>query len=237
MKKTIPVLLLVLFFLVGCRQGGGPTPATIDSNTEAQTMSERILLTPDQLISMANLPQEQYEAAYLQRFISYYHITESNVGKLNIERLLADYEAYGEVRDVSSIFTEPPSDTFPGNPEEITAIAFYKNYNTSIDSVYYDFTELACYRAKYDDVFSNLNRFSPISLTAAEADELRKTIVDLGVLEWKDTKSSQMIVDPQTICIAIRFADGSLFRASASGILSECAPSNYEAVCTLLFAE
>ena len=198
-------------------------------------MNEQKQLTPSQLISIAGLPKNQYDTDYLQRFIDFYDISESNVHSLNIELLLSDFDELDNAIDVRSIFTDTPTELVSPNPKNITAIAFYKNVNTDIFSVYYDFTDLACYKAKNIDLFYDLSQVDPLTLTEARADEIRNNLVELGTLEWQDVQAAEKLSDPQSMCIAIRFSDGGLFRASASGILSKCAPANFESVYTLLY--
>ena len=243
MKKTVIAVFILLSFLFGCQAGNHPNSASTGSTKEEQTtmeeqtMSQTKQLTPSQLISIVGLPQNQYDTDYLQRFIEYFDISESNVHSLNIELLLSSFEELDNAIDVRSIFTETPSASVSADPEQIIAVAFYQNINTGIDSVYYDFETLSCYKAKDIDLFYDLSQVSPIALSAPEAESIRSRIIELGVLDWQSFKKIEDISDPQSMGIAIRFADGSLFRVTASGLLYKDGPSHYAEVKDLLLGD
>ena len=200
-------------------------------------MHDRKLLTPNQLATMANLSLDQYDTEYLQRFINYYDLAEDNVNSLNIELLLSDFDALDQAINVQSIFTDPISEPLGQKPENITNVALYINTNTSIESVYYDFPKSVYYKAQDMDLFFDLTQASPKTVSAQELATIQDCIVELGVLDWKDKKTNEDNPDQQSMCIAIRFSDGSLFRVSASGILSECELTNFEEVYALLLGQ
>lgn len=245
MKNHSFIILLVsallIMFFAGCNSVSGNEPAhiisTVNQTMEEQTMEERSLLTPEELIKMANLPQNMYERDFLERFINHYFITQKNFDAAKVERLLPFFEEIEQQIDVQSIFRENTSEAVSADPSAITVIAFYENINTGIDSVYYDFQALECYRGPNIDVFRDLTQVKPRSMEFTEATALREKLIDFGVLDWVDTESHEEIDDPQAMCLAIRFQDGSLFRVSASGLLYEDGPAHYSEVRDLLLGD
>ena len=195
-------------------------------------------LTPSQLIEFAGLHEGQYSNELLERFIRYYDITVQNVQSLNIELLLSEFAKTKPIKDVSSIFSEDTTDITTRFAEDIIAIAFYENINTSTHCVYYDFTTNLWYKANDMNMFSDLLQIEPKVLASDETEALREAIISSGVLQWKNSTTMEPdISDPQSMCIAIRFSDGCVYRTEATGVLSECGFSQYETLRELLLGD
>lgn len=195
-------------------------------------------LTPLQLIEFAGLHEGQYSNELLERFIRYYDITVQNVQSLNIELLLSGFAKTKPIKNVSSIFSEDTTDITTRFAGDIIAIAFYENINTSTNCVYYDFTTNLRYKANDMNMFSDLLQIEPKVLASDEAEALREAIISSGVLQWKNfTTMEPDISDPQSMCIAIRFSDGYVYRTEATGVLSECGFSQYETLRELLLGD
>lgn len=236
MKKILFQLLLIALLLSGCYQGAETGAATMQQTTEGEaTMQSNNQLTPSQLIEFADLQEGQYSEELLERFIRYYDISAQNVQALNIELLLSEFAKMESTVDVRSIFSEETSDVTTELAKDIVAIAFYENINTNTYCVYYDFVANLRYRADDMGLFANLLQVVPEKLTSDEAKNLRETVIRAGVLQWENTTALRTdIADPQSMCMAIRFSDGRVYRTEASGILAKCGLPQYEALRDLL---
>ena len=202
-------------------------------------MSEYVLITPQDLIDqlgVENLTDLEYDEELLQRFIECYQMTKEDLNDRHLKQMLGGFILNETAVNVSDIFTTETSESVPTSPKDISLIAFYRNISTSFDCVYYDFTTLSRYISSEGFLFYNLNNVKPEQLTEQKANDIREQLVALGVLSWNESyESKDQITDPQSMCIAIRFSDGSLFRSSATGILSKCVPETYYQVYSLLF--
>ena len=90
---------------------------------------------------------------------------------------------------------------------------------------------------------SNLYLFSDLNQTEPEdyedGEKLAGELERHGVFSWKsamDEDKNGEITDPQSMTLAVEYADGTVFRVSASGILSQALPEEYGEVRDMLLS-
>ena len=225
--KTVILLIMALALLaVGCSAGAEEKNGNLK---EGENMETEKLLTVDELIRLSGIAEADYSDVDLQQFIEDYAITEENVESLNIKLLLENYD--GE-EDVSDIFAGTAQERTENFTAGVTAIAFYENVNTGTECVYYDLAAGERYRASDCFLFSDLGQ--------AEAEPYGdgKMLIDkmdsLGVFSWKSSSDPEFLEDAQSMELAVKYEDGTVFHVSSTGILSQLFPDTYTEIRTLL---
>jgi len=225
--KTVILLIMALALLaVGCSAGAEEKNGNLK---EGENMETEKLLTVDELIRLSGITEADYSDVDLQQFIEDYAITEENVESLNIKLLLENYD--GE-EDVSDIFAGTAQERTENFTAGVTAIAFYENVNTGTECVYYDLAAGERYRASDCFLFSDLGQ--------AEAEPYGdgKMLIDkmdsLGVFSWKSSSDPEFLEDAQSMELAVKYEDGTVFHVSSTGILSQLFPDTYTEIRTLL---
>ena len=227
--KTVILLIMALALLaVGCSAGAEEKNGNLK---EGENMETEKLLTVDELIRLSGITEADYSDVDLQQFIDDYAITEENVDSLNIKLLLENYDGE-ERRDVSDIFAGTAQERTENFTAGVTAIAFYENVNTGTECVYYDLAAGERYRASDCFLFSDLRQ--------AEAEPYGdgKMLIDkmdsLGVFSWKSSSDPEFLEDAQSMELAVKYEDGTVFHVSSTGILSQLFPDTYTEIRTLL---
>ena len=68
----------------------------------------------------------------------------------------------------------------------------------------------------------------------SDGKDLIKKLDEQDVFSWESSSSNEEIMDAQFMTLAIEYEDGTVFRVSASGILSDLLPDSYETVKNIL---
>ncbi len=229
-KKRIAFLALaVLMSVSGC--SGSTQNGDVDHKEEENMDTEKKLLTADELIRLAGISEEQYRDVDLEQFIKDFEITEDDIETLNIGLLLEEYSDT-ETEDVSDLLRGGITERTSDFTEGVSAVAFLENINTDNECVYYDLEEGKRYRASHAYLFSDLSQTE--AETYAEGQQLVDALDEQGVFSWSSQSSEEEIVDGQYMVLAVAYDDGTVFRVSADGILSQLLPDSYAAVRDML---
>ena len=229
-KKRIAFLALaVLMSVSGSR--GSTQNGDVDHKEEENMDTEKKLLTADELIRLAGISEEQYRDVDLEQFIKDFEITEDDIETLNIGLLLEEYSDT-ETEDVSDLIRGEITERTSDFTEGVSAVAFLENINTDNECVYYDLEEGKRYRASHAYLFSDLSQAE--AETYAEGQQLVDALDEQGVFSWSSQSSEEEIVDGQYMVLAVAYDDGTVFRVSADGILSQLLPDSYAAVRDML---
>ena len=220
MKKLILILVTILV-VTGC----------VNTENKAKKNKKEDLITVEELIELTDISKEEYENIDLKRFIEDYEITRENIDTLNLERLIEEYPD-DKIQDVSGLLDSKVKNRKSDFTKNVTAIAFIENIGTNNESVYYDLKEEKRYRGSNINLFSDLNQVEPEIYS--DGKEIVKKLDEQGVFSWKSKASKEEIIDGQHMTLAIEYKDGTVFRISASGILSELLPDSYEIVKNIL---
>ena len=123
-----------------------------------EMLSEQSLITPEELIRAAGLTKEQYRGVDLEQFIEDFAITEEDVDTLNIPLLLEEYEPERKfgMYDVSYLLEDDIEERTSDFTENVYAIAFMENRNTSTECVYYDILDSKRYQTSDAYLFDDL---------------------------------------------------------------------------------
>ena len=227
-KKIAFLALAVLVSVSGC---SGSTKNENADHKEEENMDTEKLLTADELIRLAGLSEDQYRDVDLEQFIEDFEITEENVGSLNISLLLEEYSD-AEPEDVSDLIRGEITERTSDFTEGVSAVAFLENINTDNECVYYDLEEAKRYRASHAYIFSDLSQTEAETYT--EGQQLIDALDEQGVFSWSSHSSEEPVVDGQYMVLAVEYDDGTVFRVSADGILSQLLPDSYAAVRDML---
>lgn len=228
-KKRIAYLALaVLMCVSGC---GGSTANENADHKEEGNMDTKKLLTEDELIRLSGISEDQYRDVDLEQFIKDFEITEDDIETLNISLLLEEYSDT-EPEDVSELLRGEITERTSDFTEGVTAVAFLENTNTDNECVYYDLEKRTRYRASYAYLFSDLSQAEPE--TYAEGQQLVDELEEQGVFSWSSQSSEEPVIDGQYMVLAVAYDDGTVFRVSADGILSQLLPDSYAAVRDML---
>ena len=229
-KKRIAFLALaVLVSVSGC--SGSTQNGDVDHKEEENMDTEKKLLTADELIRLAGISEEQYRDVDLEQFIKDFEITEDDIETLNIGLLLEEYSDT-ETEDVSDLLRGGITERTSDFTEGVSAVAFLENINTDNECVYYDLEEGKRYRVSHAYLFSDLSQAE--AETYAEGQQLVDALDEQGVFSWSSQSSEEEIVDGQYMVLAVAYDDGTVFRVSADGILSQLLPDSYAAVRDML---
>ena len=192
-------------------------------------METEKILTVDELIRLSGITEADYRDVDLQQFIEDYAITEENVESLNIKLLLENYDGEEDVSDIFAGTAQERKDDFTTG---VAAIAFYENVNTGTECVYYDLAAKERYRAADCFLFSDLDQ------TEAEPYGDGEMLIDkmdsLGVFSWENSSDPEYMEDAQSMELAVKYEDGTVFHVSSTGILSQLLPDTYTEIRTLL---
>ena len=228
-KKRITFLALaVLMCVSGC---SGSTVNKNADHKEEENMDTKKLLTEDELIRLSGISEDRYRDIDLEQFIKDFEITEDDIETLNISLLLEEYSD-AEPEDVSELLRGEITERTSDFTEGVTAVAFLENINTDNECVYYDLEEGKRYRASYAYLFSDLSQAEPETYT--EGQQLVDELEEQGVFSWSSQSSEESVVDGQYMVLAVEYDDGTVFRVSADGILSQLLPDSYAAVRDML---
>ena len=226
-KKTVILMIIALSLLAaGCSTGAKEKSGNLK---KVERMETEKILTVDELIRLSGITEADYRDVDLQQFIEDYAITEENVESLNIKLLLENYDGEEDVSDIFAGTAQERKDDFTTG---VAAIAFYENVNTGTECVYYDLAAKERYRASDCFLFSDLGQ------TEAEPYGDGKMLIDkmdrLGVFSWESSSDPEFLEDAQSMELAVKYEDGTVFHVSSTGILSQLLPDTYTEIRTLL---
>ena len=225
--KIVILLIMALALLAaGCSAGAEEKNGNLK---EGENMETEKILTVDELISLSGITEADYSDVDLQQFIEDYAITEENVESLNSKLLLENYDGEEDVSDIFAGTAQERKDDFTTG---VAAIAFYENVNTGTECVYYDLAAKERYRAADCFLFSDLDQ------TEAEPYGDGEMLIDkmdsLGVFSWENSSDPEYMEDAQSMELAVKYEDGTVFHVSSTGILSQLLPDTYTEIRTLL---
>ena len=211
-------------------------PGIYVTETGEETYSEQRLITPEELIRAAGLTKEQYRGADLEQFIEDFAITEEDVDTLNIPLLLEEYEPDRKdgLADVSYLLEDDIENRTSDFTENVYAIAFMENKNTSTECVYYDILDSKWYQTSDAYLFDDL--YQTQAGYYADGQQMVEALDKHGVFNWKSGTDEEEITDPQYMVLAVEYEDGTVFRVKASGLLSQVLPDEYEEVRDMLLS-
>lgn len=226
-KKTVILMIIALSLLAaGCSTGAKEKSGNLK---KVERMETEKILTVDELIRLSGITEADYRDVDLQQFIEDYAITEENVESLNIKLLLENYDGEEDVSDIFAGTAQERKDDFTTG---VAAIAFYENVNTDTECVYYDLAAKERYRAADCFLFSDLDQ------TEAEPYGDGEMLIDkmdsLGVFSWENSSDPEYMEDAQSMELAVKYEDGTVFHVSSTGILSQLLPDTYTEIRTLL---
>ncbi len=226
-KKTVILMIIALSLLAaGCSTGAKEKNGNLK---KVERMETEKILTVDELIRLSGITEADYRDVDLQQFIEDYAITEENVESLNIKLLLENYDGEEDVSDIFAGTAQERKDDFTTG---VAAIAFYENVNTGTECVYYDLAAKERYRAADCFLFSDLDQ------TEAEPYGDGEMLIDkmdsLGVFSWENSSDPEYMEDAQSMELAVKYEDGTVFHVSSTGILSQLLPDTYTEIRTLL---
>ena len=211
-------------------------PGIYVTETGEETYSEQRLITPEELIRAAGLTKEQYRGADLEQFIEDFAITEEDVDTLNIPLLLEEYEPDRKdgLIDVSYLIEDDIEKRTSDFTENVYAIAFMENKNTSTECVYYDLPDRKRYQTSNAYLFDDLYQTEPEYY--ADGQQMVEALDKYGVFSWESGTDEEEITDPQYMVLAVEYEDGTVFRVKASGLLSQVLPDEYDEVREMLLS-
>ena len=201
-----------------------------------EMLSEQSLITPEELIRAAGLTKEQYRGVDLEQFIEDFAITEEDVDTLNIPLLLEEYEPERKfgMYDVSYLLEDDIEERTSDFTENVYAIAFMENRNTSTECVYYDILDSKRYQTSDAYLFDDL--YQTQAGYYADGQQIVEALDKYGVFGWESGTGEEEITDPQYMVLAVEYDDGTVFRVKASGLLSQVLPDEYDEVREMLLS-
>lgn len=202
----------------------------------AEPPSEESLLTPEELIRAAGLTKEQYSKVDLEQFIEDFDITTEDVDTLNIPLLLEEYEPERKfgMYDVSYLIEDGIEERTSDFTENVYAVAFMENKNTSTECVYYDLPDRKRYQTSDAYLFDDLYQIQ--GGYYADGQQIIEALDKYGVFGWESGTGEEKITDPQHMVLAVLYDDGTVFRVEASGLLSQALPDEYDEVKEMLLS-
>ena len=232
----------MLFNLYAC--GGGKHDADnysmnenriVNSQPESSDSASKksTLLTPEELISICGLTEDEYKDKDLNFFIEFFMLTKENVTKYNVHALLADHI---KTRNVEYLFDGTAEKRTSDLTKDISCIAFYENINTACNSVFIDFNanKKWVYESRY--IFWDLDSFDSKDIPADELNQLTESFDEFGVFSLKDKINKSNITDPMSFTFVVEYEDGSRFKVSRSGLPSKILPDFYDEWREILFS-
>lgn len=211
-------------------------PGIYVTKDKEEMLSEQRLITLEELIRAAGLTKEQYRGADLEQFIEDFAITEEDVDTLNIPLLLEEYEPDRKdgLIDVSYLIEDDIEKRTSDFTENVYAIAFMENKNTSTECVYYDLPDRKRYQTSNAYLFDDLYQTEPEYY--ADGQQMVEALDKYGVFSWESGTDEEEITDPQYMVLAVEYEDGTVFRVKASGLLSQVLPGEYDEVREMLLS-
>ena len=190
----------------------------------------------EELIQAADLTKEQYSGVDLEQFIEDFSVTKEDVNTLNIPLLLKEYEPdyKGRVIDVSYLLEDDIESRTSDFTSDAIAIAFMENKNTSTECVYYDLLQDRRYQTSDAYLFDNL--YQTQAGYYSNGQQILQGLDKYKVFTWESKTDEEEITDPQSMVLAIEYADGTVFRIEASGLLSQVLPGAYKEVREMLLS-
>ena len=226
-KKTVILMIIALSLLAaGCSTGAKEKSGNLK---KVERMETEKILTVDELIRLSGITEADYRDVDLQQFIEDYAITEENVESLNIKLLLENYDGEEDVSDIFAGTAQERKDDFTTG---VAAIAFYENVNTGTECVYYDLAAKERYRAADCFLFSDLDQTE--AGPYGDGEMLIDKMDSLGVFSWENSSDPEYMEDAQSMELAVKYEDGTVFHVSSTGILSQLLPDTYTEIRTLL---
>ena len=201
-----------------------------------EDLSRQKQITPEELIQAADLTKEQYSGVDLEQFIEDFSVTKEDVNTLNIPLLLKEYEPdyKGRVIDVSYLLEDDIENRTSDFTRDAIAIAFMENKNTSTECVYYDLLQDRRYQTSDAYLFDNL--YQTQAGYYSNGQQILQGLDKYKVFTWESKTDEEEITDPQSMVLAIEYADGTVFRIEASGLLSQVLPGAYKEVREMLLS-
>ena len=211
-------------------------PGIYVTEDKEEMLSEQSLITPEELIRAAGLTKEQYRGVDLEQFIEDFAITEEDVDTLNIPLLLEEYEPERKfgMYDVSYLLEDDIEERTSDFTENVYAIAFMENRNTSTECVYYDILDSKRYQTSDAYLFDDL--YQTQAGYYADGQQIVEALDKYGVFGWESGTGEEEITDPQYMVLAVEYDDGTVFRVKASGLLSQVLPDEYDEVREMLLS-
>ena len=200
----------MMIFMVGCSYNKSKI-------REEQAVEQDNILSVEQLVYETGIDQNKYSYVDLERFINEYEITSENIKMLNVPLLLESYEETVEKINVSDIFRTSLPVRKSDYTEDVIAIAYYENRETSTECVYYDLENQYRYRGSDVYIFSDLSQVS--SEIYKNDKQLICQLEELGVFDWKNTKCENETEEALSGVLVIKYSDGTIFRMDAEGIM------------------
>ncbi len=211
-------------------------PGIYVTKDKKETYLEQSLITPEELIQASGLTKEQYSEVDLEQFIEDFDIKHEDVNTLNIPLLLEEYEPERKfgIYDVSYLLEDKIEERTSDFTENVYAVAFMENKNTSTECVYYDLLDSKRYRMSDGYLFDDLHQVQ--GGYYADGQQIVEAIEKYDVFDWESGTVEEEITDPQNMVLAVLYDDGTVFRVEASGLLSQVLPNEYDEVKEMLLS-
>ena len=211
-------------------------PGIYVTEDKEETYLEQSLITPEELIRAAGLTKEQYSEVDLEQFIEDFDIKEEDVDTLNIPLLLEEYESERKfgMYDVSYLLEDEIEERTSDFTENVYAVAFMENKNTSTECVYYDLLDRKRYQTSDAYLFDDLYQIQ--GGYYADGQQIVEALDKYGAFDWESGTGEEEITDPQCMVLAVEYDDGTVFRVKASGLLSQVLPDEYDEVRDMLLS-
>ena len=211
-------------------------PGIYVTKDKEETYLEQSLITPEELIQASGLTKEQYSEVDLEQLIEDFDIKCEDVNTLNIPLLLEEYEPERKfgIYDVSYLLEDKIEERTSDFTENVYAVAFMENKNTSTECVYYDLLDSKRYRTSDAYLFDDLHQVQ--GGYYADGQQIVEALDKYGVFDWESGTGEEEITDPQHMVLAVLYDDGTVFRVEASGLLSQALPDEYDEVRDMLLS-
>ena len=211
-------------------------PGIYVTEDKEEMLSEQRHALSQSLIRAAGLTKEQYRGVDLEQFIEDFDITTEDVDTLNIPLLLEEYEPDRKdgLADVSYLLEDDIEERTSDFTENVYAIAFMENRNTSTECVYYDILDSKRYQTSDAYLFDDL--YQTQAGYYADGQQIVEALDKYGVFGWESGTGEEEITDPQYMVLAVEYDDGTVFRVKASGLLSQVLPDEYDEVRDMLLS-
>lgn len=245
MKKLIKIAIafISISMLVSCdtmeevskdKVESSKNTLAYEDNTKELEVDKMNLLTCNELIELCNLSEDEYNGKNLNQFIHDYSLSKENVNKYNIHALLENYE---DVNNVEYLFNDNKPKRNNEFTNDIVAIAFKENINTTMNSVYIDVENKEKWAYKEKDVFFNLNDYNSESFSTEWINALLEKFEEYDLFNLENKSNSEEILDSMSFCYVIKYNDGTYFSVERSGIPAEICPEYYTELREMLFSD